>query len=307
MATRQGRPRPAPDAASSTDGAAGGQRRDAVPLARDGAALAGRARRGLAAPPRCRRSTRSAAPSRSSATTSTTRSSSLPAESQEAAAEMFNHLVTPSGTKIAHSRLGPRRVRERRARASSSRCSRRSRRSASCVRSPATDGSARYEIFHDVLANAVLAWRSAYATRRALEARAAGVAQAHAAAARRLRRGAGRARGDGRGDDLRARAAKRRADSTERRADTAERRADAGAARARARADVGCAHQPSIRSRAEPAARARGGEARAVAGRRRRAAARGRRRARAGGAAGGRKACACARVQPRRQDDRGRR
>ena len=92
----------------------------------------------------------------------------LPAESQEAAAEMFNHLVTPSGTKIAHSvsdlaeyaslrepELEP--VLQTLA-------------SERILRPVAGNGgSGRYEIFHDVLANAVLAWRSAYATRRALE------------------------------------------------------------------------------------------------------------------------------------------
>ena len=59
-------------------------------------------------------------------------------------------------------RLGPRGLRGRRPTASSSRCCRRSRPSASCDRSAATDGSTRYEIFHDVLADAVLAWRTPF-------------------------------------------------------------------------------------------------------------------------------------------------
>jgi WD40 repeat protein len=92
----------------------------------------------------------------------------LPPGSQEAAAEVFSHLVTRSGTKIAHSvedladyagvdegELAP----VLRALA------------AERILRPVAgaNGSARYEIFHDVLAGAVVAWRSGYETRRALE------------------------------------------------------------------------------------------------------------------------------------------
>ena len=104
----------------------------------------------------------------------------LSPEEKDAAAAMYNHLVTPSGTKIAH-RAGDlagyasideaetqhvlqRLVEERIVRA-------------------AEDGAEgpRYEIFHDVLADAVLAWRTEHEAERKLEA-------ARATAARRHRR-----------------------------------------------------------------------------------------------------------------------
>ncbi len=94
--------------------------------------------------------------------------SMLSPEEQDAAAAMYNHLVTPSGTKIAH-RAGDlaryasvdeaqagtvldRLARERIVRAGE-------------------DGAAgpRYEIFHDVLADAVLAWRTRHEADRRLE------------------------------------------------------------------------------------------------------------------------------------------
>ncbi len=84
----------------------------------------------------------------------------LPAESREAAAEMFNHLVTPSGTKIAHSVSDLAEyasVREGELEPVLQTLA-----SERILRPVAGDGgSGRYEIFHDVLANAVLAWRSA--------------------------------------------------------------------------------------------------------------------------------------------------
>src|SRR5262249_1638261 len=103
-----------------------------------------------------------------------------PAE-QDVAASMFDHLVTPSGTKIAHvpgdlagyahvseselrpvlSKLGEERI----------------------LRSVAADESTgtRYEIFHDVLAEAVLAWKLGHEADRQLD-------RQRAAAARRQRR-----------------------------------------------------------------------------------------------------------------------
>jgi len=100
-----------------------------------------------------------------------------PAE-KDAAAAMYNHLVTPSGTKIAH-RAGDlagyasideaetqhvlkRLVEERIVRA-------------------AEDGAEgpRYEIFHDVLAEAVLAWRTEHEAERKLEAERATAARRH--------------------------------------------------------------------------------------------------------------------------------
>ncbi len=95
----------------------------------------------------------------------------LSPQEQDAAAAMYNHLVTPSGTKIAHragdlaryasvdeaeaGRVLDRLTRERIVRA-------------------AEDGAAgpHYEIFHDVLAEAVLAWRTQHeADRRLAEER----------------------------------------------------------------------------------------------------------------------------------------
>jgi len=91
----------------------------------------------------------------------------LPAASQEAAAEVFNHLVTPSGTKIAHTvadLADYASVREGELEPVLQVLA-----SERILRPVAgTDDSARYEIFHDVLAGAVLAWRSAYGTKRAL-------------------------------------------------------------------------------------------------------------------------------------------
>ncbi|HYT51385.1 MAG TPA: hypothetical protein VEL10_04190 [Gaiellaceae bacterium] len=102
----------------------------------------------------------------------------LSPEEKDAAAAMYNHLVTPSGMKIAH-RAGDlagyasigeaetqhvlqRLVEERIVRA-------------------AEDGAEgpRYEIFHDVLAEAVLAWRTEHEAERKLEAERATAAQRH--------------------------------------------------------------------------------------------------------------------------------
>jgi WD40 repeat protein len=85
---------------------------------------------------------------------------------KDVAARLFNHLVTPSGTKIAHelsdladfgrvpvaelqpvlATLGERRI----------------------LRSLEEGGGVRYEIFHDVLAQPVLAWRTAHVADREL-------------------------------------------------------------------------------------------------------------------------------------------
>jgi WD40 repeat protein len=102
----------------------------------------------------------------------------LSPEEKDAAAAMYNHLVTPSGTKIAHragdlagyasigeaetQRVLQRLVEERIVRA-------------------AEDGAEgpRYEIFHDVLAEAVLAWRTEHEAERKLEAERAAAARRH--------------------------------------------------------------------------------------------------------------------------------
>jgi WD40 repeat protein len=92
----------------------------------------------------------------------------LSSDQKDIAARLFNHLVTPSGTKIAHdvsdladfgnvsvaevqpvlSRLAGLRI----------------------LRSIEEGGRVRYEIFHDVLAEPVLAWRTEYETERELAA-----------------------------------------------------------------------------------------------------------------------------------------
>ena len=74
---------------------------------------------------------------------------------------IFDHLVTPSGSKIALRAADLADYAGVDAAESSGRCSRRSRASGSCARSRRAAGAGeRYEIFHDVLADAVLAWRA---------------------------------------------------------------------------------------------------------------------------------------------------
>ncbi|MFL5823408.1 MAG: PQQ-binding-like beta-propeller repeat protein [Solirubrobacteraceae bacterium] len=88
---------------------------------------------------------------------------------REAAVDVFNHLVTPSGTKIAHavadladySRGEPRHVRGLVSKLSSG-----EHRILRPVPPAPGDARPRVEIFHDVLAPAILAWRSAQQSRR---------------------------------------------------------------------------------------------------------------------------------------------
>ena len=79
---------------------------------------------------------------------------------------MFTYLVTPSGSKIAHA---PRDLADYAGvdapRAESVLRSLAGQRIVRPVDGPGGDG-ARYEIFHDVLGDTVLAWRSAYVTER---------------------------------------------------------------------------------------------------------------------------------------------
>ena len=98
----------------------------------------------------------------------------LTAEEQDVAADVFNHLVTPSGTKIAHGvddLAEYAGVREKELEPVLESLSR------NRILRPA-DG--RFEIFHDVLADAVLAWRTRHEGERAL-------AVQHAEAERRHR------------------------------------------------------------------------------------------------------------------------
>ena len=97
-------------------------------------------------------------------------------EQQEIAARLFDHLVTPSGTKIAHETIDLATF----AGASQEEVS-------PVVETLARhrilrrDESGRWEIFHDVLAGAVLGWKTRYEARR-------GVERARAEARRRHRR-----------------------------------------------------------------------------------------------------------------------
>ena len=92
----------------------------------------------------------------------------LSPEEKDAAAAMYNHLVTPSGTKIAH-RAGDlaryAAVDEREAQRVLERLT-----NERIVRA-GENGAAgmQYEIFHDVLADAVLAWRTRHEADRRLE------------------------------------------------------------------------------------------------------------------------------------------
>jgi WD40 repeat protein len=96
--------------------------------------------------------------------------SELTPREKGAAAAMYHFLVTPSGTKIAHGLgdlAGYAAVPEDEA----GRVLRRLT-SERIVRASSTNGpsTTRYEIFHDVLADAVVAWRGRYEAERALEA-----------------------------------------------------------------------------------------------------------------------------------------
>jgi hypothetical protein len=100
----------------------------------------------------------------------------LPDAQQEVAATLFHYLVTPSGSKIGHSaadlanyaKLSAERVRAVLAALSAP--------DARIVRPvpppPGLDEEPRYEIFHDVLAPAILGWRAQWAARRQAEAAA---------------------------------------------------------------------------------------------------------------------------------------
>ena len=100
----------------------------------------------------------------------------LPADQQEVAAALFHYLVTPSGSKIGHSAadlvnytsLPEERVRAVLAALAAP--------DARIVRPlpapPGLDEEPRYEIFHDVLAPAILGWRAQWSARRQAEAAA---------------------------------------------------------------------------------------------------------------------------------------
>lgn len=88
----------------------------------------------------------------------------LTPDQREIASRLFDHLVTPSGTKIAH---------ETSDLAQFARCTEDEVRGVVGVlgehRILRTDEAARWEIFHDVLAGAVLGWKSRFDAERAVE------------------------------------------------------------------------------------------------------------------------------------------
>jgi WD40 repeat protein len=100
----------------------------------------------------------------------------LTPEQQEIAARLFDHLVTPSGTKIAHETSDLAAF----AGASPDEMSPVVE-TLAAHRILRTDESGRWEIFHDVLAGAVLGWKTRYEAERAVE-------RARAEARRRHRR-----------------------------------------------------------------------------------------------------------------------
>ena len=114
----------------------------------------------------------------------------LTPEQREIAARLFDHLVTPSGTKIAHEAVGPR----------ASSPARREAEIRPVVETLAnhrilrTDEGGRWEIFHDVLAGAVLGWKNRHDAERAVlvHGRSRGDATAGSASSRSARSWASR-------------------------------------------------------------------------------------------------------------------
>jgi WD40 repeat protein len=100
----------------------------------------------------------------------------LPAHQQEVAAGIFHHLVTPSGTKIAHTApdlADYAQLPEAEVVSVLEELSRGDVRILRPIRSPSgqPDDTPAYEIFHDVLAPAVLDWWTRHTEARAAEAR----------------------------------------------------------------------------------------------------------------------------------------
>jgi hypothetical protein len=110
----------------------------------------------------------------------------LPAGQQEVAAAVFHHLVTPSGSKIGHTAADLANytgLPEEGVRALLASLSAPDARILRTVAAPSGQGEEpRYEVFHDVLAPAILGWRATWNARR----------QAEAAARRQLERRARR-------------------------------------------------------------------------------------------------------------------
>jgi hypothetical protein len=100
----------------------------------------------------------------------------LPTDQQEVAAAVFHHLVTPSGSKIGHSPAdlaNYTRFSEQRVRAVLAALAAPAARIVRPVPAPpGLDEEPRYEIFHDVLAPAILGWRAQWSARQQAEAAA---------------------------------------------------------------------------------------------------------------------------------------
>jgi hypothetical protein len=112
--------------------------------------------------------------------------SHLSKDERDVAASVFHYLVTPSGSKIAHSVVDLAkyaRVGEGELEPVLARLAEPEVRVLRLVRSEREDEIVRYEIFHDVLAAAILDWRSRYARFRAARR---GLALAFAVAAQFL-------------------------------------------------------------------------------------------------------------------------
>jgi hypothetical protein len=89
----------------------------------------------------------------------------LSADDRDFAARVFHYLVTPSGTKIAHSSADLAKyaaVDEAKLTPVLNRLAQPEVRVVRLVQSPRGDAAPRYEIFHDVLGAAVLDWRGRY-------------------------------------------------------------------------------------------------------------------------------------------------
>jgi WD40 repeat protein len=93
-------------------------------------------------------------------------------DERRVAAEAFHHLVTPSGTKIAHRRSDLAEYTGRSDRELAAVLDTLSSGDIRILRPvpppPGDPGTPRYEIFHDVLASAILDWRTRYETERTL-------------------------------------------------------------------------------------------------------------------------------------------
>ncbi len=88
----------------------------------------------------------------------------LTPEQRDIAARLFDHLVTPSGTKIAHEAVDLAQFANSRETAVGGVLG-----VLAEHRILRTDEAGRWEIFHDVLADAVLGWKARYEAERALE------------------------------------------------------------------------------------------------------------------------------------------